>query len=214
MDTGPIPDRPDPRFPRTERAFNAGQDWAGIWAAEQVTRMIANARPDTRQLLKPAIRRLQDAVERLCPVTLQATPHGVAVGYGPILVGRDIAVVAASPRHYAGFHIPAWPESDDTTPRLAALPRHALWATLAECIDAGNIDGILQLLAARYSAPEFALLDQHAAEIRRAGHTPVAAVLAGRKKLPNGKIAAAGITNMISLPPGSEVQVADAEGTA
>lgn len=217
MDTHPSRDprdTPDPRFPRTERAFNDGQDWAGIWAAEQITRRLASATPETKRLLKPAITQLEKAVERLCPAALQPTAAGVMTGYGPSFDGRDITIITASPRRCGVFQIPAWPEPK--TELVAAIARSpsAIWHAAVRFIAEGNVEGILNLLVARFDARNLALLDEHAMEIRRAGHTPVVAMLAGSKKMPDGKIAGAGLVHMISLPPGLEVQLAEPEGAA
>jgi hypothetical protein len=119
---------------KTMLAAQQEYDGLGQYVADQVERqMIERMAPETQEMLRPTLEKINRGVELACPVVMDL-PMRVEYGLAGLSPG-DAFIIAANPQNYAtiGFELPNWnPTHID---KIETCGSGTFWGTVSDCID-------------------------------------------------------------------------------
>jgi len=74
---------------RLDLENNMNEQSISAAATKSIKVALRSVQPETKRMLKRALPKLNEVIERICPVIFAAGQHGVAVAYGPYLSGQQ-----------------------------------------------------------------------------------------------------------------------------
>jgi hypothetical protein len=178
----------------------------GMWATKYVKDELKPQRKRIKRLMPCLHQHFEDAIETLCPFSIEMGPQGLRTTYGPLGLNEGMTILFANDQCATVLKFPEWPEAIlDPPPEL----KDSFWIYINDAIEVPDERALAAGFLGRVGA-DLDAMKQRVIEFRLTGATPIIVCLVYSKVEGNDTgPTSQGVVFVLPLPVSIEALTAD-----